>query len=535
MFFIPSLKDKSVAGLFLLYLIGNIFLLMNVRGIYWDDWALVSQSSEIIKDIFHQNGLILFGYLHVFLKKIGNGIFVYRVILFFSYFFSGICLFYILQRIKFFDKASAFFIALLFLLSPVNDARIALINSVAILEVAVFYYAWFLLTSYLDSSKKISRRFVILALFFVSFSLQSLLVLYSLVLFYIAYDVYQQNPNDGLKPLIQRFLSCYFDFISLPVFFYTTKNIFFKPYGTFENYNTFNTDYLFTIKLMLESFTTSLYLPVVKALSTAWSYLSITTVVFVIVAYVIRKMNMTLKLNSYISVKWSGKIFKISISLVLLLMGIFLFLLAVFPYCAVGKLPQMGNWNSRNQILVPLGMAFIIYYLILLTAKIHKKIPSIMLVGVVSVFIVQNLDGYYRYYIDWIYQRSLLNQFKQSKIVQENTTFIAKDNLEYSIWVNKGTLSINWLLKNAFKEDNRLIVKNENTLELFKQSSRDPKHYASHWTYQLPVYIEISQNMNYQFTRDKRRRLFFDSIFNPENFEKDVLNLTELKVIAPKS
>jgi hypothetical protein len=180
-------------------------------------------------------------------------------------------------------------------------------------------------------------------------------------------------------------------------------------------------------------------------------------------------------------------------------------------------------------------MAFILYSFSLATALIHRKIPCIILIGIISVFTVQNLCSYYYYYIDWIYQRSLLSQFKQSKIIEGNTTFVVKDNLERAIWVNKGTLSINWLLKTAFQEDNRLMTKSESTLDVFKQTSRDPKHYASHWMYHEPVYLELTQNASYQFTRNKRIRLFFDSLFDYDNFEKEVINLTEIKSLPPVS
>lgn len=103
MVFDLKVDTKSIARLFILYSISYIFLLLNTRGIYWDDWSL-NQSSEIVKSIFDQAGFIVFGHLHLFLKKIGNGIYIYRLINFFSYFIAGICLYYILQRIRFFDK-----------------------------------------------------------------------------------------------------------------------------------------------------------------------------------------------------------------------------------------------------------------------------------------------------------------------------------------------------------------------------------------------------------------------------------------------
>lgn len=522
---IPQIKNGYIIRLFLLYLLSNLFLLLNFQGIYWDDWALVTQSSQTIKDIFDKNGFIFIAYLHLFLKKIGNGIYIYRLLMFFAYFSAGISLFYILQRIKYFDKKTAFYIALLFLLAPVNNARIALINTPVVLMLALFYFAFFLLTRYLDRDKNIANRVTILLLFFTSFILESLLVFYAIVLFYILYDLYQKDD----QALIKNFIIRYFDFISLPVVFFLLKNLFFKPHGNYTNYNALNSDYSTTLKLTFESFASSFYSPIALAFVTAKAHLILTISFLIVTIVVLKKAPIYFKLNLR-SVKQTNKL-NASNTLILLLMGIILFVLAVFPYCAVGKLPETGNWNSRHQILVPLGMAFILYFFILFTAKIDKGIANALMYGIVAIFIVQGFVGYYLYQMDWFYQCSLLKQFESSDIFKNNTTFVVKDNLETDTWVNKGNLSVNWLLKNAFREDNRLMVKNSKALDYLKKQVMPPEHFASHWHYSPPVYLEFSKNINYQLTWNKKLGLFFDSIFNQKKFEEEVKNLTDIQVV----
>src|SRR5580704_3333268 len=141
------IKDKLfkypyILHAFILYTLANTFLLINFQGIYWDDWAIFNHKKETILSIFFQNGFFWIGYLHVFLQKIGNGVYIYRIFAFFVYFFSGIFLFYILKTIKYFDKQSIFFIVLLFLLAPVDYARIAIINIPAILSLFIFYFSF---------------------------------------------------------------------------------------------------------------------------------------------------------------------------------------------------------------------------------------------------------------------------------------------------------------------------------------------------------------------------------------------------------
>ena len=83
-----QLKNTTILHLFILYFITNLFFLLNFQGVYWDDWVIVSQQPETIINIFSQTGLIWIGYLHVFLQKVGNGIYIYRIVSFFAYFLS---------------------------------------------------------------------------------------------------------------------------------------------------------------------------------------------------------------------------------------------------------------------------------------------------------------------------------------------------------------------------------------------------------------------------------------------------------------
>lgn len=50
------LKDekKSLIVLFMVYPFTNIFLLLNIDGIYWDDWVLYNHSFEVIHSMFKQ-------------------------------------------------------------------------------------------------------------------------------------------------------------------------------------------------------------------------------------------------------------------------------------------------------------------------------------------------------------------------------------------------------------------------------------------------------------------------------------------------
>lgn len=58
-------------------------------------------------------------------------------------------------------------------------------------------------------------------------------------------------------------------------------------------------------------------------------------------------------------------------NVVLILVGIAAFGLAVLPYLVVGKMPALGDWDSRHQILVPLGASLMLVGLVTL---LHQRL-----------------------------------------------------------------------------------------------------------------------------------------------------------------
>lgn len=525
MILLNNLKTPYFFCLFFLYCLANVFFLLNFNGIYWDDWALVNQEPDTIKAMYSQTGFWWMGYLHIFLQKIGNGVYVYRLITFFSYFFTGVLLFFILDKLNYFTKNTIFFIALLFLLSPVNDARVALINTPAILTLLIFYFAFFLLSIFLESKKKFSNRLIILSLFFITFSLESLLVFYAIVLFYILIKLHQKNPETKIIQLMKLFFIQYLDFICLPLLFFVLKHSLLKPHDLYAGYNDINFNLFNLLHLLSQSFTKSLYEPILQSFKTSLKYWFLTAIILVFVAGTARRIIISFPEAFKAKVNFTRGAW------MMLLIGILVFLLAVFPYCAVGKLPQLDNWASRNQILVPLGMSLIIYYIISLSKSLHQKLPVALMIIVVSTFIVQTLYCHYLYNIDWFYQKSLLAQFKQSKIIRDNTTFIALDHLEMEIWTHRRGVDfyeMNGLLKKAFHEDNRLVVHDISLIDAYKKYKKYPQYNFSNWVNHKPVYLELSQNAGFPLTNKLRVHLFYNSIFNTKKFNQEIQNLTTI-------
>jgi len=101
----------------------------------------------------------------------------------------------------------------------------------------------------------------------------------------------------------------------------------------------------------------------------------------------------------------------------------------------VGKVPSLngsGGWASRHQLLLPLSFSFILYYSfnIISDALNLKQIArNIVLISFAALFVLFQVKEGVAYNVDYLYQQSIMENFKHSKVINENSTFIVKNNL----------------------------------------------------------------------------------------------------------
>src|SRR5690606_15478799 len=114
-------------------------------------------------------------------------------------------------------------IATIFMIFPLNSARVAGINVPYATCYLAFFLAWYLLKE---------RKKVAAVLFLFSFNTNSLLVFYVLLIYVFNFTNRQGNHVAVTKRIRQNWI-----FIALPFFYFFVKQYFFKPYGFYENYN----------------------------------------------------------------------------------------------------------------------------------------------------------------------------------------------------------------------------------------------------------------------------------------------------------
>lgn len=507
-----------------IYCIANGVMLFN-NGLYIDDWVFWNVPPEIVLDTIHQAGLFWFGYLHIFMFSFDNGILFYRILIFTSFLLSALLLNNILKIVKEIDSPDRFVIILFFILFPVNSARTWLITGVYALSYFLFFFgAWLLSRRISGSGNQIGFRLLSLSLFFISFATQSLLVFYTLVLVYIGY-LYNIRTIDKLVDISKKHV----DYLLLPLFFWALKQIFFVPYGLYEGQYRIGLDTLMGVPTgILITFYTSF----LEVFDVAFVSLSFTLLVSTIFLMLFLKFNKRVPIQEYDLLYRE----RTKHDLYLFSFGIFAFIVAIFPYLAVGKLPNLYDWNSRDQLLIPLSAGFMIVYGVkLFTSKFDLKLFTRYFVYclLIVVFINTNFNNHIAYQRDWYKQESLIENIKVNREIHNHTTILFQDNtLDYN--VNHRFYRFyeyTGMMKLAYGDETRFgdnmdfyTLHNMSYYSVVLTEYYNMKNYAPH---EPDLLVKINRG-KYELTDRNTIRLMLAKRFDREIYVRNILNVLNL-------
>lgn len=377
----------SYIGIFIIYFISHFGILIIPNAIYWDDWILVHSSTDKLFEEFKLAGSFLNfgGYLHCMLLYIGP--WSYKILTFVLMFCSGIILKKILNKCEFICKNSQILIILFFLILPFNSARVALINFPYTLSLFLFLMAWFFMGK---------NRLLSLSLFFLSFNTQSFLVFYTIPFFYYFYYTNNQViKQDKLLKFSYRNL----DYLILPFVFFILKITFFIPYGIYEGYNENYSLY----NIFLGFIRTFLYTLTFEIKFIPFIFIFLSTLFF--------------------SKKYIKKDFIFS-SNYLVILGIFILILGAFPYWVVGHSPSFHDWNSRHQLLFPIGTSL---FLVGLLNYIKTGYKKLYISCIVTLSILLNLNNYKDFYFDWKKQEIIISLLREENAISSANYIVFDD------------------------------------------------------------------------------------------------------------
>jgi hypothetical protein len=432
------------------YTLANGLSLFN-KGVYWDDWVVYNMDKANIIDMFKQAGAWECAYLHLLVST--GGVTTYRVVVFASYLLAALCFFCVLRELSV-ARYDRFFIVFFFALFPVNNARMAMINMPVSISYAMFFCGFWVTLLYLKKHNYWYRA-IALSLLFVSFRVNSLLVFYLIVILCI---MYLDRPVPLSISGWLRLLPHYADYILLPFLFFIVKNLYMKPYGRYAGYNQITLDGV--VKTLIDKicvFDTSFFAVIDKVIGYEFFsplYQSVASIniflPFTVVMFVIALLFLCKKVFK----KVDRESFK---TLGCFLLGVFTFWLAAFPYIVVGKIPALGDWASRFQLLVPFGVSFLLVYGFKLLCR-HRAFtfPIYFLLGIM--FIHAAILDKISFQRDWYKQLSIIENMRNSTLIVNNTSFLFRDDTRADLNFNSRTYRFyeyTGLMKEAFKDERR--------------------------------------------------------------------------------
>jgi hypothetical protein len=391
-------------------------LLLVNDGIFWDGWLVYTHHLE--KDwgslslmFTEAGGIPITFYFHRLFSYFPWLVFSYRLVAFFSVMFSGILVYIICREVKMFRGYECLLLALLCLSYPAFQVSIELITTPT-----VFYYCLFLLACYLAIKSETTSgirmgflRICSLCLFILSFPINSLLVLYYGFLFVLVIHSCRYR-RIAHKKLFTKFMPRRLDYLLLPIIFWVISRLVFPSHGLYSNYNRIIFSLSSLVGLHINFINNCVYEQVRIALQDLIEffayYFPFGLGVFMVFLIGTQWIYKRLQFQPVHSV--DRKVGAYS----LLLFGIALLFLGIFPYAAVGKVASIHGWDTRHALLIPLPMAMIFVGAIRLTFS--QAIGSISRLGFTSLIILvfafslSTVKNYIAWQARWVKDRSIM-------------------------------------------------------------------------------------------------------------------------------
>lgn len=457
-----SCQENERKYLILLYfasltLLAHGLALLN-NEVYWDGAVLYGFFQENnwkqLRLLTFSMGEPVFYYIHKILwlfdyKSICNEISVISIFLMASFGYHAARLF------AHVNKSTAIFIGAFIILYPGCMVTFFHATIQYYILFTLFYFAFYLGLKHEQAENTKLRcvyRVVSLALFFLSFSMKSLLVYYALFLC-CAYILYVKEswvifiqPKNAVLFVVKRL-----DYFSLPILFWLVSQFFFKPYGVYASYNNLHTLSLFKF----------LYYLFFSFEFTVLRFVWVPFVIFLIV-YAIYRFVWGVKgksMSYHIWLKPEKRVY-----LALFFLGSFALLLAILPYVLVDKPPIYDSLvESRFAMLVPVSLSIMLAGLIgMLFQDTSGKLGKIFITIFSVYFVFLWVNNYLRLEAEAALKKALVLHFKADKSAANYSIYwVESKGFDKSIKPAFTPYAWAWLLNEAYAGHSRIVPSND--------------------------------------------------------------------------
>ena len=366
------------------YIISWSWSLIRPNTLYWDDWTYIyNRPKSYLNEIFLKTGLPPWRAL-IDQELLGIGYWTIRLLTFIMFFAAGLFLFEILKKTPFISLAQSRSIVLLFLIFPLNHARVPLVMFGYTTSYFLFFLAWMLLVKHSSWISFLSAY----VCFIWSFMTHSFLTFTLLPILHFAYlhreKLICRKPNS--KSLTQFIL-----LIGSPVLYYVLRSLYWQPAPEYLWYHTI---YFRGVMVSLVYF----------------------------FPFVIAAFGLALWVRS-------GR--RVSSKALMMTMGFLAFAVGVFPYLSSGNLDSRTifyfwelDWTSRHQLLMPLGASAITVAIVyFISENMSKPILALITAVMISLNVFWGIGTY----VDSLKKVELENLLSVELAGDESSSFVFVD------------------------------------------------------------------------------------------------------------
>lgn len=351
-----------------LYFLSYGMILLFLRAYFWDDWYIFASTSrsEFASLLTSRGDWPIRVVIEWDVLRGRPELF--RILMLFAYFVSGWCLFHILRTLHFLKNEQIRFITILFLILPINSARVAMVDFAYAYSLMLFYVAWLI---YVNRNSLIMQ---LLALVLVVFSFSATASLLVFLILPVAHKIYLRR-QDANQRKIWKVLSTGFALLVSPIYWFADRR-FNPPKGVW-----------------LQQYSLQ-FSGVVRAMLLA-------TICIMIIFWYLKVWSLdSNEGNRYL----------------LITLGLVAIVIGAMPYIVAGHLvdvsewidnfvPRSSEWDSRHQLLLGLGFAVLITACFGESDTLFKKRAKRVLV---LSCVILNFTFMHAYYLDSLKQRDFI-------------------------------------------------------------------------------------------------------------------------------
>lgn len=451
----PGVAERQSVGfapyafITLVYTLAHGLSLLN-RGMYWDDWVFWRQDMSVVALQLKAMGSTWPAAINRLFYYSQSGITLDRALAFVSLLAVALFLFDTVRRLPGLTASASLWIAVVFSVFPVYQARIALVLVGYELCLALFAAAVWLLVRF---GPRVWVQIAAALLLLTAFQTASLLVLFYAVVpaVLLALD----PPDTWTVRNLWTKLRGSVVLLGLPLLYWGVKRIWFRPSGLYVDYNQVGSGSTGFVGDLVHGIVNSTVYSVLEALPGAVKLgivhpgLKPLLLAGAVAAVVVVLGLIRWPLERTARDSW------------LMHAGLVLLVAAVLPYAAVGKVQMNDGWETRHQLLVPIGAAFFIVG----WAQSHMRakrtravLLAVLLAGLVGVSVGRHVNSYIDYQRDWFKQKAMIVLFRDTPEIRRGRYIIFNDHTQYlnqTSW-DSYPYQYNGMLAEAFGDEKRV-------------------------------------------------------------------------------